>query len=107
MAATSIKVDAETKRALDKLQAHLTEHAQRKVTQQEITRILVEQAEQDPERLVAMFTDPWEGLSPAQVRRVMSRRLKTTVRTDATDLDEAIYGDPHGAWRGRSRRRGA
>jgi hypothetical protein len=95
MASTSVKVDEATKVALDDLQAHLTQVLGRKVTQQEVTRALVEEAQRDPGRVVAAFLDTWEGMTPAQVRRFLSRTVAGAPK-GATPEDEAIYGQPHG-----------
>lgn len=96
MVATSIKVQGETKRALDALQAELTTALGRKVTLQELAGVLAELGLRESDRVLAAFEDRPRKLNAAQLRRLGARTIDFPVPTDAADLDDLIYGFPHG-----------
>lgn len=96
MAATSIKVEAETKRLLDDLQADLTRETGRKVTLQELTRALAEMASENRSRLIATFVDRPRRLTKAQVDRLLALRIDAPIDVKPEELDDFIYGFPYG-----------
>lgn len=103
MDAASIKVQAETKRALDLLQGEVTSAVGRKVTLQEVAAVLARMGLEERERVIAAFEDRPPRASPGQLRRLLRLRIRGGPPTDAADLDDLIYGAPHG--RGRRGRR--
>lgn len=97
MAATSIKVQADTKRALDQLQAELTQEVGRKVTLQELTEALARLGTQQKDRLLAAFVDRPRKVSAAQLRRLRKLQFDAGFPPQGDwDLDDLIYGFPHG-----------
>jgi hypothetical protein len=99
MGSTSIKVQEDTKLALDDLQAEVTTALGRKVTLQELAAVLAELGLRERDRVLAAFADRPRKLTAAQLRRLMALRIETPIATDAADLDGLIYGDPHGEGR--------
>lgn len=96
MASASIKVEGDTKRLLDELQAELTQQVGRKVTLQEVTKVVAELAAQDRERLLAAFVDRPRKLTKAQVDRLLSLRVDAPFHLEPEEMDDLIYGFPHG-----------
>lgn len=97
MAATSIKVQPDTKRALDELQAELTQELGRKVTLQELTEALTRLGAQEKDRLLAAFVDRPRQVTEAQLRRLRKLQFDAGFPPQGDwDLDDIIYGFPHG-----------
>lgn len=96
MAATSIKVQPDTKRALDELQAQLTQEVGRKVTLQELTDALARLGAQEKDRLLAVFVDRPRKVTEAQLRRLRKLQFRSGLPQGDWDLDDIIYGFPGG-----------
>lgn len=97
MVATSIKVQPDTKRLLDELQAELTQASGRKVTLQDLIGALARTGAQDTERLLSVFADKPRSVTNAQLRRLRALRIRSGFPPQGDwDLDDIIYGFPHG-----------
>ena len=93
---TSVKVSPETKRGLDELQAFLTRESGQKVTLQALQAALVDLGREEQDRLLAAFADRAPALSKAQVDRVLSRSFDFPLDVAPEELDDLVYGFPHG-----------
>ena len=87
MAVTTIKVDRDQKRRLDRLQARLQLSAGRRVTQSELLGLLVSHAEAEPESLLRGH---WRPLTPEEIEGVL--RLPVDLGVEIGDVDRALYG---------------
>jgi hypothetical protein len=99
VASTSIKVEADTKRALDELQAVVAGELGRKVTLQELTAVLARLGQSETDRVIAAFVDRAPRRSPAEARRLVAKyagSIEFPIRVAPEELDDLIYGFPHG-----------
>lgn len=91
--ATSVKMDAATKDRLEELQALIKLETGTKVTQQELLKVLVDEAYSSRDEIVDHFRDDeWEGLSDEEAQEWLSGTFSAGEPIgEDEDIDEIIY----------------
>ncbi|MFB6185086.1 MAG: hypothetical protein ABEI96_11070 [Haloarculaceae archaeon] len=90
--ATAVKMDAETKSRLEKLQAEIKLATGEKVTQQEILERLVEDAYESKAAFVESFRETTVPLSDEEKEAFLNWTFDSGVETDEEDIDDILYG---------------
>lgn len=91
--ATTVKMDAATKSKLERLQALIKLETGRKVTQQELLRVLVEDGLASKGEVVDHFRDEWQGLSKEEAKRWLAWTFSEGEPVDEEEIDRIVYGD--------------
>lgn len=94
MMASSVKMSAEAKDRLERLQAAIKLETGRKVTQQELLTVIVEHALAAREELFEHFRDDWEPLTPEEIERFNEATIASGAPLDEDEIDEVLYGRP-------------
>ena len=89
--ATSVKMDEETKSRLEELQAEIKLETDRKVTQQELLRRLVDDAYTSTSELIESFRETDVSLSDAEIKEFLSGTTAGDDPVDEEDIDHALY----------------
>ncbi|HKZ59809.1 MAG TPA: hypothetical protein VJ547_08200 [Candidatus Thermoplasmatota archaeon] len=105
--AVSVKVREDTKRRLDRLQAHLASRYGRKMTLQELVDALTSIGENDPGRVTSATSRVFMPLSEAARKRILSLTFDIGP-TSEEDIDRELYSEEaiHGQGKPPGRRRG-
>lgn len=93
--ATSVKMDEATKDRLEELQALVKLETGTKVTQQELLKVLVDEAYASREEVVDHFRDEdeWEGLSEEEIEEFLSWTFSSGEPVDEEDIDRILYDE--------------
>lgn len=91
--ATTVKMDAETKSRLERLQALIKLETGRKVTQQELLELLVEEGLAGKEALIDRLRDDREGLSAEEADRWLSWTFSEGEPVDEDGIDRVVYDE--------------
>lgn len=106
MAATTVRVGRDVKRRLDKLQRALQTRSGRKVSHSELLDRLARYADRNQADFFESGEDVWKPPGRAALDRILAEVGNWGVATDAAnEIDDVVYGDPHGLRRGRKRAR--
>ena len=90
---TSVKLSERGKRVLDALQAEATLKVGRKVSQQELLELALEEAERKKDELVSKISGRAKvPLSEKEIKRIMSFPRDCGVVTSEEDIDKYLYG---------------
>jgi len=93
MSTTSVKLNAEDKRKLEKLQALVTLKTSKKVTQQELLSELISGAIKEGDRFVEKAFEGTVPMSDESFRKLLSLTDDWKVKTKWEDIDRSVYGD--------------
>lgn len=88
--ATSIKVNSESKKKLDKLQTTLSRLLGRKITKEEILEALINTAGTNIDELVKYFSKR-KKFSIKDLKRIFELAEDLGVETSKEDIDKVIY----------------
>ena len=92
---TSVKISERAKSKLEELQAEIRLETGKKVTQQELLDLLVEESYESKDELVDSYRDDFDGLSQEEIDRWLSGTSDWGVETSEDDVDEILYDDEH------------
>ena len=91
---TSVKLDEQDKKKLDRLQAKLTLGLGERPSQQEILGALISKALKDEKLLDSL--EKWRPLTDEEFRRLLSLSSRWGVQTSWKEIDSVLYGKPSG-----------
>lgn len=93
--ATSVKMDEATKDRLEELQALVKLETGTKVTQQELLKVLVDEAYASRDEVLDHFRtgDDWEGLSEEEIEAFLSWTFSSGEPVDEDDIDRILYDE--------------
>lgn len=90
---TSVKVSERGKRVLDAIQAEATLKAGKKVSQQELLELVLDDAEKRKDELISKISKRAKvPLSEEEIKRIMSLPKDCGVVTCEEDIDKYLYG---------------
>lgn len=90
---TSVKLSERGKKMLDALQAETTLKVGRKISQQELLELILDDAERRTEELVSKISESGNApLSEKEIKRIMSLPRDCGVVTSEEDIDKYLYG---------------
>ena len=87
---TSVKLDEQDKKKLDRLQAKLTLGLGERPSQQDILGALISEALKDEKLLGSL--EKWRPLTDEEFRRLLSLSGRWGVETSWEDVDSVLYG---------------
>lgn len=90
--ATAVKMDEESKSILEELQAEIKLRTGKKVTQQEIMAMLLEDAYESKSGFVDSFRETKVPLSEAEIERMNEGTFDSGTETREEDIDDVLYG---------------
>jgi hypothetical protein len=88
--ATTVKMRPQDKQRLDRLQAMLTAHTGRKISQEELLSRLLGLGERERDALVDEIDRP---MSRKEIESLLRLPVRTGVRTHEKDIDRTLYGE--------------
>ncbi len=90
---TSVKLSERGKKMLDALQAETTLKAGRKISQQDLLELVLDDAEQRADDLASKISESRnEPLSEKEIKKIMSLPRDCGVVTKEADIDKYLYG---------------
>lgn len=97
MGVTTVRVDNDTKTELDRLQGLIQSETGTRVSHSELLRRLVQVARKHEAELMAAQGMKWRPPSREEIDILLERVQDWDVDSDASKLDEDLYGgSPHG-----------
>lgn len=97
MQATTVRVQVQVKKELDRLQG-LVQQRGRRLSQSDLLAALLRYAARDPDRFIEESgSDPRRTWTSDQLAAWRSRLEPWGVKTDVSRLDQELYQDPHSA----------
>lgn len=90
MAATTVRLDTDTKALLDRLQAELTLKRGEKLSHSDVLAKLLEFVRAREKQFLDEAA--WKPLTPVQIERLSKIGFDWGVETSSEDIDEVLYG---------------
>ena len=90
--ATTVKLDPEAKRRLEKLQAMITVKSGKKLTQQELLDLLIKDGLQRSDEFAEEASGPGLPMADSRYEKLLSLASDWGVETSWEDIDEVLYG---------------
>lgn len=91
--ATTVKMDARTKSRLEELQALIKLETGRKVTQQKLLEVLVDEGLASKEEILDRFRDEWEPPTREEIDRYLSWSFSEGEPIEEEDIDRILYDE--------------